>query len=264
MRRGALIIASFTLLALGSAPAQAQGPADYDSYTYEKVRVPMRDGVELSVQIFRPVVPAGVKIPVILHLTPYHVLSPIHGLGLFAQSAADLPLVDGADLVYKGYAFVFADVRGTWASGGCWDYGGTKEQQDGFDLVEWLGTRPWTNGKVAMMGTSYPGTTPNAAAIMRPPHLATIIPISGISRWWGYAYQQGVRATYSGESDDIDPPSDTPLDFMFAYGFLPPPDPDALTGAPESTCLVDPSGNVTVTDICAISARSFDSHLVTT
>ena len=126
--------------------------------------------------------------PVILHLTPYHVLSPTNG-------PATLPLVDGVEMVKKGYAFVFADVRGTWASGGCWDYGGISERHDGYDLVEWLGTRPWTNGKVAMMGVSYPGTTPNAAAVEQPPHLATIIPISGISRWWGYAYQQGTRAT---------------------------------------------------------------------
>lgn len=126
-----------------------------------------------------------------------------------------------------------ADVRGTYNSGGCWDYGGIKERHDGYDLVEWLGTRDWSNGKVAMTGASYDGTTANAAAVENPPHLATIIPVSAISRWWGYAYQQGARSTYSGESADIDPPSDTPADFMFAYGFLPPPDPGALTHAQQ-------------------------------
>jgi X-Pro dipeptidyl-peptidase len=224
----ALDEATYTATASSSEPdPPSDGPRDYDEYTYEKVRIPMRDGVEISAEIWRPKTAPGVKVPVIAHLTPYHVLSP-------ANAADRLPMVDGAELVFRGYAFVFADVRGTWASGGCWDYGGEKEIRDGHDLVEWLGTRDWSNGKVGMMGVSYPGTTPNATAISQPKHLATIVPISGISRWYGYAYQQGARATYSGESDDIDPPGDTPTDFMFAYGFLPPPDAEALA-SPDQT-----------------------------
>ncbi|MDP9405092.1 MAG: CocE/NonD family hydrolase [Actinomycetota bacterium] len=204
-----------------AASPPAAGPTVYREFTYEKTRVAMRDGIELSVELWRPVT-GGVNVPVILHLTPYHVLSP-------TNSPDRLPAGDAARYVPKGYAYAFADVRGTWASGGCWDYGGLKERQDGYDLVEWLGTRDWSNGKVAMTGVSYPGTTPNAAAVEQPPHLATIVPISGISRWWGYAYQQGTRSTYSGESADIDPPSDTPTDFQYGYGFLPPPDPAALS-----------------------------------
>ena len=60
------------------------------------------------------------------------------------------------------------------------------------------------------------------------------MPISAISRWWGYAYQQGTRALYSGESADIDPPSDTPADFMVAYGGLPPvPDAHSIDQATQ-------------------------------
>ena len=131
----------------------------------------------------------------------------------FAASAVSgWPYAASASLaalfVPKGYAYARADVRGTYNSGGCWDYGGIKERQDGYDLVEWLGTRGWSNGKVAMTGGSYDGTTANAAAVENPPHLATIVPVSAISRWWGYAYQQGTRSSYSGESADIDPPSE--------------------------------------------------------
>lgn len=204
--------------------------APYKTFTHEKTRVAMRDGVELSVDIWRPDTPAGVKVPVILHLTPYHVL---HYALTPGSSPTALPDADARRYVPKGYAYAFADVRGTWGSGGCWDYGGIKERQDGHDLVEWLGTRDWSNGNVAMMGVSYPGTTPNAAAVEQPEHLATIVPISAISRWWGYAYQQGARSTYSGESLDIDPPSDTPLDFMFVYGFVPPPDPSTASSAQQ-------------------------------
>lgn len=223
-----LVAACFQAVVV-SVPVAAQQPRNYPEFTYERVRVEMRDGVELSADVWRPVVPAGVKVPVILQLTPYHQL-----YNALDPRETDLPAGDARLFVPKGYAYVLADVRGTYASGGCWDYGGIKERHDGYDLVEWLGTRSWSNGKVAMTGGSYDGTTANAAAVERPPHLATIVPVSAISRWWGYAYQQGTRSTYSGESADADPPSDTPTDFMFAYGFLPPPDPGAMTAAQQT------------------------------
>src|SRR5687767_12116589 len=123
----------------------------------------MRDGVELALDIYKPAgVEPGQKIPVILTLTPYHAL--YKGLGGGQNSPA-------WTLLQEGYAIVLADVRGTYESGGCWDYGGQKEREDGYDLVEWLGTQEWSNGKVAMIGASYDGTTANAAAVENPPHL---------------------------------------------------------------------------------------------
>ena len=236
MRRGllallaAVAVAGFVVPA-GAAPSATPavtGPADYTAFTTERVRVPMRDGVELAVQIWRPVTPANVRVPVILQLTPYHSLYKA-----LDPNENDLPAGDAKKLVLRGYAFAMADVRGTWGSGGCWDYGGLNERRDGYDLVEWLGTQKWSNGKVAMTGASYDGTTANAAAVEQPPHLATIVPISAISRWYGYAYQQGARATLSGASLDIDPPGVTPLDFMLAYGTAPPPDPATVTSAQQ-------------------------------
>lgn len=200
------------LLALSfAAPAQA-------AVTMEELRVPMRDGTELAVDLYRPDNAEG-KLPVIVTLTPYHAL--YKGLGP--------TLSEGYRFTDQGYAFALVDVRGTYESGGCWDYGGLHERQDGYDLVEFLGTQPWSNGKVGMIGTSYDGTTANAAAVERPPHLATIVPMSSISRWYGYAFTQGVRHAYSGDDADSDPPSDTPLDFQFGYGFLPPPEGGSAT-----------------------------------
>ena len=213
-------IAIAAVLALLLLPAAARA-----AVVKEEVRVPMRDGVELAVDLYLPdEAQQGGNVPVILTLTPYHHL--YKGLG-------DGASLDGYRFTSEGYAFAVADVRGTYESGGCWDYGGLRERQDGYDLVEWLGTQDFSNGKVAMMGASYDGTTANAAAIERPPHLATIVPISSISRWYGYAYSAGVRHAYSGESADIDPPSDTPTDFMFAYGFLPPAEPGAAGAATQ-------------------------------
>jgi X-Pro dipeptidyl-peptidase len=227
---------------LGSTAVGAEDHAarpTYTDFTYERTYVPMRDGVELAVDIWRPVTPKDVEVPVILSLTPYHAL--YYALD---SRETDLPSGDAALFVPKGYAYARADVRGTYNSGGCWDYGGLKERRDGYDLVEWLGTRKWSNGKVAMTGGSYDGTTANAAAVENPPHLATIVPVSAISRWWGYAYQQGTRSSYSGESADIDPPSDTPTDFMFAYGFAPPPDPASMSRAEQISMRWSPCARV--------------------
>ena len=85
----------------------------------------------------------------------------------------------------RGYARAVADVPGTGNSGGCWDYGGTLERQAGYDLVEWLGTRPWSSGRVGMIGGSYDGTTANMVAADNAPHLATIVPEVAIGRWYG-------------------------------------------------------------------------------
>ena len=121
---------------------------------------------------------------------------------------------------------------GTRNSSGCWDYGGAKEQQSGVDLVNFLAGQEWSNGKVAMIGGSYDGTTANmvAARSAQAPGLAGIVPIAAISRWYGYAYSDGIR--YSGNSQrPTDEGADTPLAFDFGFGRTPPTDPAALDAA---------------------------------
>ncbi|MEW5901784.1 MAG: CocE/NonD family hydrolase, partial [Acidobacteriota bacterium] len=50
------------------------------------------------------------------------------------------------------------------------------DPKDGFDTIEWLGTRDWSSGKVGMIGGSYVGWVQLWAASEKPPHLTTIIP----------------------------------------------------------------------------------------
>ncbi|MGH2783815.1 MAG: CocE/NonD family hydrolase [Actinomycetota bacterium] len=228
MRRFRLGILLAALVAsAGVVPAAPERPNPeglskpiYEGSVTETARVPMRDGETLFVEVRRPVVPSGVKVPVILTLSPYNDLSsplPPDVLGL----------TDGESLaefyVPRGYARAIADVRGTRESSGCWDYGGEKERHDGHDLVEWLGTQAWSNGKVAMIGGSYEGTTANAAAVERPPHLATIVPIAAIDRWYDYAYINGVRWFLNSENT-TDEGFDTPLGFDFGFAVPPPVD----------------------------------------
>jgi len=193
-----------------AAPAPAALAQEVLEETYA---VPTADGASVSVEVRRP---AGAKVPVILTYSPYNsVREPAPADDAIAQRY--LP---------KGYARAVADVLGTRNSSGCWDYGGPKEQQSGVDLVNFLADQPWSNGKVAMIGGSYDGTTATmvAARSASAPGLAAIVPVSGISRWYGYAYHAGVR--YLGNSQHpADEGFDTPLAFDFGFGRTPPRDP---------------------------------------
>src|SRR5215207_7576063 len=182
-------------------------------------RVPTVGGAEIAVEVMRPA--DNPDAPVILTYSPYNTLCETTTPNLAND---DL----GQHYVPKGYARAVADVLGTRNSSGCWDYGGKDEQQSGVDLVNALAKLPWSNGKVAMIGGSYDGTTANmvAARGADAAGLAAIVPQAAISRWYGYAYQDGVR--YSGNSEvPTDEGFDTPLAFDFGLTRTPPTHPDA-------------------------------------
>ena len=112
-------------------------------------------------------------------------------------------------------------------STGCWDYGGPLEQQSGVDLVAALAKLPWSNGRVAMIGGSYDGTTATMVASRGAPGLAAIVPQAAISRWYGYAYQDGVRYFLNSDAP-TDEGFDTPLAFDFGLSRTPPTSASAL------------------------------------
>ena len=184
---------------------------------FEKYKVPTVGGAEINVEVMRPA--DNPDAPVILTYSPYNTLSETTTPNLAND---DL----GQRYVPKGYARAVADVLGTRNSSGCWDYGGADEQQSGVDLVNFLSAQPWTNGKVAMIGGSYDGTTATmvAARGADAPGLAAIVPIAGISRWYGYAYGDGVRYFLNSERP-TDEGVDTPLAFDFGLARTPPTDP---------------------------------------
>ncbi|CAN5884628.1 hypothetical protein BH11MYX2_BH11MYX2_08960 [soil metagenome] len=79
------------------------------------------------------------------------------------------------------YATVSVNMRGTGCSGGAYDYFEELQQLDGYDIIETVAAQPWVmNGKVGMVGLSYPGISQLFVASVRPPHLAAIAPMSVI------------------------------------------------------------------------------------
>ena len=153
--RGFLILA--WILILGSLPAYSQGKVRqlFD------VRIPMRDGVETSADIWLPLEEGSY--PVILMRTPY----------LKTRALLENPQF-GRYFAGRGYVWAVQDVRGRGDSDG--EYGFyAADRLDGYDTIEWLARQPWSNGKVGMMGVSYLGAVQWLAAREKPPHLRCIV-----------------------------------------------------------------------------------------
>ena len=129
------------------------------------------DGISLFAEVHLP--DGEGPWPTILHSTPYKHLDKA------VEALPGETLVDR--YVPRGYAVVLADVRGFGDSEGCVEVWGPNEQQDQYDLVEWIAQQSWSDGKVGMIGASYPGTTPIEAAVMAPPHLVTIVAAAGLT-----------------------------------------------------------------------------------
>jgi len=131
------------------------------------IRTPMRDGIELSADIYMPEAPGAY--PALLLRTCYDNTSERH-LG-FARYFAE-----------RGYAFVFQDVRGRGDSDGRF-VPFENEGTDGYDTIEWIAAQPWCNGKVGMLGGSYLGTAQWLAAREHPQHLVTMVSAAPAGRW---------------------------------------------------------------------------------
>ncbi len=125
--------------------------------------VPMRDGVVLRADIYRPAAPG--RFPTLVYRTPY-------GKDALVESGYEPTIVRAAR---AGYAVVVQDVRGRFHSDGEFrPY--QQEGHDGYDTIEWAAAQAWSNGRVGTFGLSYPGAVQWLAAMEAPPHLVSIFP----------------------------------------------------------------------------------------
>ena len=162
-------------------------PGPYDERTVEHVRLASDvDGDSVDIGIVRPVVPDGVLVPVIARGSPYFFGGPAGDPGLCVEMLAE-------NYVQHGYAVAVIPIRGTADNGGCFDYMGPAERADLDKAVRWLGTQPWSNGSVGMIGLSYDGSTPWEVAGMGNPYLKTIVPISGVNDIFALMHGSGLH-----------------------------------------------------------------------
>jgi predicted acyl esterase len=179
-------------------PAQTKAATDLLA-----VSVPMRDGVHLATDVFLP--SASGRWPAVLVRTPY---------SRHSSNARSYRL----SFVPRGYAVVIQDLRGRWGSQGTF---GTISQEapDGNDTINWIAAQPWSDGRVAMAGSSYLGLVEWWAAIEANPHLRAFSPMfSGddeyADRYYseGGALQLGHRLLWFAENFPPTPLGPTPLD----------------------------------------------------
>jgi len=139
------------------APDSRQVRIEFDQ------RVPMRDGITLAADVYKPLSRSGEpgRFPVILTRTPYLRLS--EGILMVARYFAE-----------RGFVFVAMDVRGRGDSEGVFvPY--FNEGEDGYDAIEWCAAQPWSDGNVGTIGSSYPGVIQWLAALQQPPHLRAMV-----------------------------------------------------------------------------------------
>jgi uncharacterized protein len=150
----------------------------------QKVMMPMRDGIRLATDIYRP--KGDQKVPIIFSRTPYNFNTWGDGEQRMNQYASAL------DAVRRGYALVVQNERGRFFSEGEWDILGTP-LTDADDAFTWLSSQSWSNGKIGLIGCSSTAEWQMAAASSDHPALITNITQAygaGVGRI-GKFYEQG-------------------------------------------------------------------------
>ena len=111
-----------------------------------KVMIPMRDGVRLATDIYRPKNAAG-KVPIVFSRTPYN-------FNFWdVKNGVPSDMTTALTAVKRGYAYVVQNERGHFFSEGNYDILGPPTT-DGVDTLEWMKSQPWSNGKVGTTGCS--------------------------------------------------------------------------------------------------------------
>ena len=149
----------------------------------QKVMVPMRDGVRLATDIYRP--KNVEKAPIIFSRTPYNFNS-------WRDGEENTRTANQAyEAVKRGYAYVVQNERGRYFSEGEWDILGVP-LTDGYDAFTWMKDQPWSNGKIGTYGCSSTAEWQMAVAALDHPSHAAMVPQgygAGVGRVGDYMEQ---------------------------------------------------------------------------
>jgi putative CocE/NonD family hydrolase len=171
-------------------------------YVRSEAMVPMRDGVKLHVVMLRPVgsETSGEALPFLMERTPY---------GTDNNSSEGLNR-NKPELAASGYIFVFGDIRGRYESEGRFvmnraivahtTKADVDETTDAWDTIDWLLKNvPNNDGKVGVLGVSYPGFLAMSAGIGAHPAVKAISPQAPMTNVWvgdDFFHNGAFRETY--------------------------------------------------------------------
>src|SRR3954463_7130971 len=187
-------------LALLVAPRTGISQSVPPAYHCPFVPVPVRDGIHLNTSVCQPDAPHG-PLPFLLTRTPYGIDADTVVPESYRFFAAD------------GYIFVSQDIRGRYKSEGKFimnrplhdpgDPKGVDESTDTYDTVEWLlANVPGNNGRVGVLGVSYPGFLATMAGINPHPAVKAISPQAPMTDPWmgdDFFHQGAFRLSYGFE-----------------------------------------------------------------
>lgn len=169
-----------------AASAATQGGRKH-GMAVDDVHVVMRDGVQIACRIYRPDTDGA--FPSLFATSPYQYETdaiPHSSLFLWRE-------VGPIDWYVReqGYVIVHADTRGSGHSGGIFGLLDEAEQQDMYELIEWIGRQPWSNGRVGGVGQSYYAMAQWFMGIVNPPSLKCIAPYDGFTDFYRDAVYHG-------------------------------------------------------------------------
>jgi len=143
------------------------------------IPVPMRDGINLSADIWLPPSSRGSgPWPALLLRTIYD-----------NQEARYIGWA--REFTNRGYAVIMQDCRGRGDSDGDWiPY--VCELYDGYDTHQWIGEQDWCDGNLGTFGLSYPGFTQTLPATLRSKYLKAVAPIASQQDNYGHHRVNGV------------------------------------------------------------------------
>lgn len=194
---------------------------EYEVKQITNVCIPLRDGVKLYADIYLPVgAPAS---PGLLSWSAYgKTMQNIKRGAIPPESLLFDHSLEAGDIDYfvkRGYAYIIPDPRGIGQSEGEF-YGvyNPQEQDDIYDVIEWVAAQEWCSESVGMIGYSYFGIVQILAAAKQPPHLRCIMPCSFVDDYYQHGYYGGVGGTYMSIYWELCP-ANTPVPWsMKMYG----------------------------------------------
>jgi putative CocE/NonD family hydrolase len=185
VRPSTRLLSIAVIAALASCSGARVRAPEAPAYERRELSIPMRDGVTLFAVAIVPKAPAE-PLPILLIRTPYSAEGTI--------PKAEPPRGYG-ELARDGYIFVAEDIRGRFRSGGEFvmlraqddprSPRGINESTDAYDTIDWLVKHlPENNGKVGVLGVSYPGWLAGLAGVGPHPALKAISPQAPTTDVW--------------------------------------------------------------------------------
>lgn len=174
-------------------------------YSQIEAMIPMRDGVKLYTLVLihndtAHAIANGQPAPILLTRTPYGVENTTKAGGYPSPNLAAQVSASETELFEAGYIRVYQDIRGKFKSEGVYqmyrppstvsDIGVTNGPAvdhitDTYDSIEWLlANVHGNNGRVGMIGVSYPGYLALIPILGPHPALKAVVPVNAVIDMW--------------------------------------------------------------------------------